>query len=500
MPASTEHPPLPAAAGLALTGEALVHLRAMARAVVGSAARLERRLLRELARRGYDAPRRKALAALSPAAAAALLAARKPIGRFLEAVAYHGRRLARLNVRPDEVVDALRLADRLLEEVAGERFRPAREHLHLATILAVNNAFYDVREGEAQAFFGLAEAEAEARDVGDLLHRFSGVLAQAFRARAAGLYLLDEVPAARRRPRYLSGRARPLDARLEAAGDCWWSFPIPAGKQVAGLVELAFPGRYPWLPREAQLLRAAAEGCGRAIERATLVEQVVRLAAAARRAEEEERRRLGRELHDETAQSLLVLRLQMEMLERETVGEVQARIAGLRESVERNVNDLRRIIAALSPAMLERLGLEAAVRQLAERFGKRFAGRLTVRISSSGRPVPAEASEAVYRIAQESLHNVFRHSQAVSVNLLLRIADRVVKLSVVDDGVGFDADVASNRPMSFGLLGMRERAALIGGTLRIRSAPGKGTAVVLEVPRASAETVTHGKDSNFPHR
>jgi signal transduction histidine kinase len=472
----------------------------MARVVAPHAVSLERQFLRQLASREYDAPRRRALAAMTPMAAAVVLASRRSIGRFLEAVEYNGRRLAKLNVPPGEVVNALQQANELVAGVTEGRFGPAREQLQLATIVTLNNAFYEVREGETQAFFGLAKAESEGRDVPDLLHRFARVLARAVRARASSLSLLQEIPKGRREPRFVAGTSKPLDERLIEAGDCWWSFPIPTGKQVVGVIELAFAGRYPWLPREAELLRTVAERCGRAIERAQLLEQVVRLAAAARRAEEEERRRLGRELHDDTAQSLLVLRLQMEMMERQTEGEVREGIAGLRESVERNIVDLRRIIAALSPAMLERLGLEAAVRQLAERFRKKHEAVLEARISGRGRPVSPEISEAVYRIAQEALQNVIRHSQARHVNLLLKIADRVIRLSVVDNGAGFDADGASTRPMSFGLLGMRERAALVGGTLRIQSMPGKGTTVVLEVPRVSAETVTHGKDSSISHR
>jgi len=500
MPIPDERLHLPAVAAASLTGPALSHLRAMARAVAPGAPALQERFLADMAAQGYDPARRRALAAITPASAALLLSGRRAVSQFLELVEYSGRRLAKLNVPPSEAARALHRSDRLLAREVEDRFAPAREHLQLATILTLNHAYFEVREGETQAFYGLAHAEAESRDLTELLHRFARVLARAVHARAASLSLLDRLPAARRQARFLSGRARPLDARIAQPGGSYWSFPIRSGDEISGVIELAFPRRYPWLPRELELLSTAAERCGRAIERARLLEQIARLSAAARRAEEEERRRLGRELHDETAQSLLVLRLQMEMLEREAPSEMRLKLQGLRESLEDNIGELRRVIAALSPALLERLGLAPAIRQLAERFRKRYPVELRTRVLDQALPVSEQVAEAVYRIAQEALQNVLRHSQATHVNLLLRIADRLVKLSVVDNGVGFDADGVAGRPMSFGLLGMRERASLVGGALQIRSAPGKGTAVVLEVPRSSAETVTHGKDTSSSHR
>jgi signal transduction histidine kinase len=154
----------------------------------------------------------------------------------------------------------------------------------------------------------------------------------------------------------------------------------------------------------------------------------------------------------------------------------------MRESVERAIADLRRVIAALSPDTLDRLGLEAAIRHLADRSAKASRATVRVRVSRGFGPVPTEIAETVYRVAQESLHNICRHSQATHVNLWLRCVDRKVRLSVVDDGSGFDAAAALRRPLSFGLAGMRERAARSGGTLEIRSAPGNGASVTLVVP------------------
>ena len=478
------------AAAAVLTAEATLHLRALARLVAPRAAALQRGYARVLQGLGYDAPRRKSLLALSPAAAAPLLAARGRMPRFLEQVSYHGRRLAKFNLAPAEAVEALRAFDPLLEDVSGGCYRPAREQLQLATIVELNQAYYLVRENETQAFFALAQAEAEAPAIDDLLRRFVGVLVRAMQARGGSIVRLPGgVPRPLRRPLYTADPARAArllcDPGLLARGRSWWSCPVGE----AAVIQLAFSCPWPWLPRELKLLRAAAERCRRAMERARLIEdlaareqEVERLAAQARRAEEDERHRIGRELHDETGQSLLVLRLELELLERQCGGGLP-RLAELRESVERNIEELRRIIAALSPDPLERLGLAAALRHLAARSQKLAGVPVRLRIAPAAAGLEGEPAQVIYRVAQEALHNAARHSRASHVNLSLRAADKTIKLSVADDGAGFDANTAPSRSLSFGLAGMRERAVQVGGRLRVRSAPGQGTAVTLELPR-----------------
>jgi two-component system sensor histidine kinase UhpB len=212
-------------------------------------------------------------------------------------------------------------------------------------------------------------------------------------------------------------------------------------------------------------------------------EEVRRLESLARRAEEQERRRIGRELHDEAGQSLLLLRLQLEMLERQAPSRARRGLAEARATVERIVTELRRIVAALSPAVLERLGLRAAVRQLAVRVEAACGFSARVRMRGNAADVPLELQEVVYRVAQEALQNTAKHARATAVNLSLEITDKSIRLRVADNGAGFAQETARNRPRSFGLAGMRERAALVGGALEVRSAPGKGAAVVLRLPR-----------------
>ena len=108
--------------------------------------------------------------------------------------------------------------------------------------------------------------------------------------------------------------------------------------------------------------------------------------------------------------------------------------------------------------------------------------RLRIRGASA---VPVDAQEVIYRVAQESLQNIAKHAHATEVNVSLEATDKSIRLRVTDNGAGFAVEAACGRPMSFGLAGMRERAELLGGTLAVRSAPGKGAAVTLRLPVAA---------------
>ena len=476
-----------------LTPAARRHLARLAGALTPHLARLERDSAARLRQRPYDAAQIKAFLAITPGAFARL----RSVRQFLEQVEYHGRRLAKLNVPPGEVSEMLRELEALLEPLVGGRFDPAREQLQLATTFALHQAFYQVREAESQAFFGLYRAEAESQDLEDLLGRFVRILTRTFHASAGRLLLLDS-PADPKlmRPRYIRrGQAAErliVDPSMRGRHASYWSYPF----RPAALVQLGFPSPYPWLPREQALLDAVGARCAKAIERARLEEHVRRLEAAGRRAEEEERHRIGRELHDEAGQALLLLRLQLEMMEREAPAALARRLREARGIAEKTVDELRRIVAALSPEVLERLGLESALRQLAGRFQKMHSARLRLRIGKLAALAPP-VEQVIYRVAQECLQNIAKHSQASAVNLLLQSADQSIRLSVSDNGAGFCAERAWSKTMSFGLSGMRERATTLGGTLTVRSAPGKGARIVLSLPLGAAAVGSNGKNSRI---
>lgn len=196
------------------------------------------------------------------------------------------------------------------------------------------------------------------------------------------------------------------------------------------------------------------------------------------RAQEEERRRIARELHDEAAQSLTSLLVRLRLLEQAGAPEkAQERVRELRELAIRALEDVRRIALELRPSVLDDLGLASALATHVDALNA--AGGTRVQFEDHGLDgrLPSDVELALYRVAQEALTNVRRHARASRASVRLWRTPSGVALEVEDDGIGFDP--AQPRPGSagLGLAGMRERMALIGGTLLIRSSPGKGTKV-----------------------
>ncbi len=218
--------------------------------------------------------------------------------------------------------------------------------------------------------------------------------------------------------------------------------------------------------------------------------------------EEMERRRISRELHDEAGQSLLCMRLQMEMLDNSLPPEKVewvGRLREVRDLTERTILEMRRLIAALSPAVLEQLGLGAALRQLVNRFRRLHPIRVKLQIARLGR-LPQATEVMLYRLVQECFNNIAKHSQATTVNLSVNSADEVVRLNVVDNGVGFKVEEAFARRDSFGLSGMRERVALLGGQFEVvsyprenRSSRKRGTRIARLLPIATGDPFMAGK-------
>jgi signal transduction histidine kinase len=188
----------------------------------------------------------------------------------------------------------------------------------------------------------------------------------------------------------------------------------------------------------------------------------------------------------------------MELLENSIPPEHSEWISKLKEArdlTERTILEMRRLIAALSPAVLEQLGLGAALRQLVNRFRRLHPSRVRLLLGRLGR-LPQYTEIIVYRLVQECCNNIAKHSGANSVNISVSSADGWVRLAVEDNGVGFKVDEALARKDSFGLSGMRERVALLGGRFDIRSHPsdgngslerknkGRGTKILIGLPVA----------------
>ena len=207
------------------------------------------------------------------------------------------------------------------------------------------------------------------------------------------------------------------------------------------------------------------------------------------KAQESERQRIARELHDETGQTLTALGLGLRGLT-ETIPVDSHRAVLQAKQLENlavnGLDELQRLVTGLHPPQLDDLGLMAALRWYANQIKERFG--LPVQLSSQGTPVelPIEVRTVVFRIVQEAMTNTIRHAGASQVSIRLDFTPAELCLEVEDNGMGFDVGKVMNntavRPC-WGLLGIMERAALIGATCQILSQPGKGTLVIVCVPQ-----------------
>jgi PAS domain S-box-containing protein len=203
-------------------------------------------------------------------------------------------------------------------------------------------------------------------------------------------------------------------------------------------------------------------------------------------AEEEERRRLARELHDEAGQYLTALGLGLQALSDVTVpgSDVDRRVSQLRRLADALGRELHALSVRLRPRALDDFGLEAALESHTEDWSTRFGIELDVHIDVGTERLPQAVESAVYRIVQEALTNVAKHSGAGRASVVIEERDGLVHAVVEDDGHGFDPGVVERRGggTGLGLLGIRERAELLGGEMEIESVPGKGTTLFVWFP------------------
>src|SRR5258708_1913233 len=235
-------------------------------------------------------------------------------------------------------------------------------------------------------------------------------------------------------------------------------------------------------------MQANGDRAALAIERARMPvalrereQKIAELSAHLLRVQDEERKRISRELHDETGQALMVIRLYLGMMETGTTARgARAKIRETVEVVDRTIEGIRRIIGKLSPLVLQELGLVAAIRKEAKHLAKTSGVKTRVLISDDvGRLAPG-AEQAIYRVVQEALHNVAKHARARNVTVQIMREDEQVQVVVEDDGVGIQS--RANSHQAFGLAGMKERIAVLGGISRVISAKGKGTRIEITVP------------------
>ncbi len=217
----------------------------------------------------------------------------------------------------------------------------------------------------------------------------------------------------------------------------------------------------------------------------TLVRQLLRRSISA---QEEERARIARELHDDTGQTLTAVQLNLDRLGRVLEGEpeeIQDRLELVRALTKRAIGDLRRIINDLRPGTLDRLGLAPALTSVAEQTLSPLGIKVAVEVELPER-LPGEIETILFRIAQEAISNVARHSRATEFRIRIERQPKVLLMTLQDDGRGFNPLATSSDPeftRGLGLAIMQERASLVGGQVTVESAPRRGTKVLVAVPQ-----------------
>jgi signal transduction histidine kinase len=229
-----------------------------------------------------------------------------------------------------------------------------------------------------------------------------------------------------------------------------------------------------WLMRDVTELRRAEA------DRAELLRRIVTI-------QEDERRQIARDLHDNVGQLLTALSLGLKSVEQ--AGPFPPAVLRSLQLVRQAANELSQAIHNLSlklrPVILDELGLHAVLKQLLSDWSASQPGiAIDFRADAlAGRRLPLEVETAVFRMVQESLTNVFRHARASRVSVAVELQANLLAVAVTDNGVGFDSQAADpDGRKRLGLVGMRERAALAGGNLEVRSSPGQGTSILAWFP------------------
>jgi signal transduction histidine kinase len=208
-------------------------------------------------------------------------------------------------------------------------------------------------------------------------------------------------------------------------------------------------------------------------------------------AQEEERRRIARELHDQMGQNLTALNVGLKsLLDRQSRSGFDSRVQGLQELATQTARDLHRVAVELRPAALDDLGLVKAIRALIETWSTRYGIDVDFEAGQyKAAGISSEIETILYRIIQEALNNIAKHSGATRVALVLRHTADQVQAIIEDDGRGFDAHVAfqsGNGSNRLGLLGIQERLSTVGGNFKVESAPERGATLLVRIPISKA--------------
>lgn len=455
---------------------------------------------------------------------------------FTENLTYFGTRLAKLQIDTRAVARSLELYQELCApyirkiytSADTERVFGALQTLSAASFVAVSGAYFDTQNSASSALLALLDAELSAQNLSSVLSRVLEITTRTFHATVGMILLLEPEPSTLRIKAQV-GIGGPIDERLSVAlgqgfsgriaesgepgmlpdlsassgalnpvlrnyAQSLWGMPLKTADRVIGVLVIGFEKPYAWLPTERELLCAIADRSALAIDRASIMDalrereaRIAELSGHLLRAQEEERKRISRELHDETGQALMVIRLYLGMLE----STVSARTAKTKihetvDVVDRTIEGIRRIIARLSPLVLQELGLVAAIRKEAKDLAKNAGVKTRVSVAEEVGRLSPEIEAAIYRVVQEALHNVGKHAQAKTATVQVTRELEAVRVVVEDDGIGIIAANSAPQRRTFGLAGMRERISGLGGAIRVHSRKGHGTRITVTVPAPRA--------------
>lgn len=459
-----------------------------------------------------------------------MLFSHSDFNQFTDNLYHYGQRLAKLRVDTRQVARSLEIYQKIAAPFVAEAFGDRRyqvtaalETLASASFVAVSGAYFDVQQNASDALLKVLDAELSAKNLTALLERVLVVTQGIFGANV-GVVLLADADTNKLRVRSATGMSpgfgedvaispgqgfsghifetgEPdiladltrssgvLSLELREKARALWGVPLKINDRVIGVLMLGFEKPYLWLPTELELFRAVADRSALAIDRARMTDalreremRIVELSGHLLKAQEEERKRISRELHDETGQALMVIRLYLGMLDGSMKTRAgKAKIGELLAVVDRTIEGIRRIIGRLSPLVLQELGLIAAIRKEAKDLAKTAGVQSRVAIGDDVGRLDPVIETAIYRVVQESLHNVAKHAQAQNVNIQMERKGETLRLIIEDDGMGIRAVTNPLRP-SFGMSGMQERISTLGGQMKVISRKGEGTKISITVP------------------
>jgi signal transduction histidine kinase len=257
---------------------------------------------------------------------------------------------------------------------------------------------------------------------------------------------------------------------------------------------IAKDGTIRWMLGKGELLNKTGESVPRILGVTVDVSEVKRaqfqlqqLAKRLMEAQEEERKRISRELHDDIGQRVALLAIELDIMRQqfaaEDKGELGERLEQLQASTSELGTDLHLLSHALHSSKLKHLGLESALRELCHRMNSKPGTLVELNCGKVSNFVTEDEALVLYRVAQEALNNVLRHSSATKATIALHYSETNAILVISDNGRGFDPAANSD---GIGLVGMRERLRAVGGEFKISSAPGVGTSIYASVPLAKS--------------